>query len=193
MSTFEPVPACDRGIPPGRVSGGQRPDRHFWRHLRCAEGRLWVGLGLSAMSAQYPVCWKADIGGRFRRTRPRLLPLPHSGSGVNSASPGTGSKRPDFQSALAASMRSRREETKFHQMWRGPSIAAPPRIASRVGVAAVTVMRSPGRNTSSRPVAKRSPTCRSRRRRHRLRAPRRPHRAAGLPLLRASRRRRSWV
>ena len=42
---------------------------------------------------------------------------------MNSAvSPGTMSKRPAFQSALAASMRSLREETKFHQMWRGPSI-----------------------------------------------------------------------
>ena len=40
-----------------------------------------------------------------------------SGSGMNSsASPGTVSKRPAFHSALACSMRSFREETKFHQM-----------------------------------------------------------------------------
>ena len=39
-----------------------------------------------------------------------------SGSGMNSVSPGTALNRPDFQSAFACSMRSRREETKFHQM-----------------------------------------------------------------------------
>jgi hypothetical protein len=96
--------------------------------------------GLSAMRTQYPVCrkrtWLGDLGEHA---------LPHSGSGVNSASPGTGSKRPDFQSAFAASIRSRRDETKFHQMWRGPSIAAPPRMASRMGVTAVTVRRSPAK------------------------------------------------
>src|SRR5258705_551225 len=50
----------------------------------------------------------------------------YSGSGMNSLSPGTASKRPAFQSALACSMRSWREETKFHQMWRGAAPAAPP-------------------------------------------------------------------
>jgi hypothetical protein len=39
-----------------------------------------------------------------------------SGSGMNSVSPGTGVKRPVFQSSLASSMRSRRDDTKFHQM-----------------------------------------------------------------------------
>jgi hypothetical protein len=39
-----------------------------------------------------------------------------SGSGMNSVSPGTGVKRPLFQFSFACSMRSRREETKFHQM-----------------------------------------------------------------------------
>jgi hypothetical protein len=35
---------------------------------------------------------------------------------MNSVSPGTGVKRPLFQFSFACSMRSRREETKFHQM-----------------------------------------------------------------------------
>jgi hypothetical protein len=39
-----------------------------------------------------------------------------SGSGMNSASPLTMVNRPAFQSALACSMRSLREDTKFHQM-----------------------------------------------------------------------------
>ena len=82
----------------------------------------------------------------------------HSGSGMNSlSSPGTVSKRPAFQSALACSMRSLREETKFHQMWRGPSIAAPPTSTTRASLAAVTVMASPGRKISSRPGANLSP------------------------------------
>src|SRR5580658_3189109 len=56
---------------------------------------------------------------------------------MNSAvSPGTMSKRPAFQSALAASMRSWREETKFHQMWRGPSMAAPPTMTKWASLAA---------------------------------------------------------
>ena len=76
---------------------------------------------------------------------------------MNSVSPGTKSKRPAFQSALAWSMRSLREETKFHQMWRGPSMAAPPTTASRAGETAVTVMWSPGLKTSRRPDSNRSP------------------------------------
>ena len=40
----------------------------------------------------------------------------HSGSGMNSASPGTGVKRPACQSAFACSMRSFELDTKFHQM-----------------------------------------------------------------------------
>ena len=39
-----------------------------------------------------------------------------SGKGMNSASPLTIANRPAFQSALASSMRSLREDTKFHQM-----------------------------------------------------------------------------
>ena len=39
-----------------------------------------------------------------------------SGSGMYSVSPGTGLNRPDFQSSFDCSMRSRREETRFHQM-----------------------------------------------------------------------------
>ena len=53
--------------------------------------------------------------------------------------------------------RSLREETKFHQMWRGPSMVAPPTRTTRASVAAVTVRLSPGRKTRSCPDAKRSP------------------------------------
>ena len=71
---------------------------------------------------------EADGASRaFRREdgASRLLPghdskvtcLYLSGSGMNSiSSPGTLSKWPAFQSALACSMRSLRDETKFHQM-----------------------------------------------------------------------------
>lgn len=38
-----------------------------------------------------------------------------SGSGMNSCSPGTMVKRPALHCAFASSMRSLREETKFHQ------------------------------------------------------------------------------
>src|SRR6185312_7774176 len=73
----------------------------------------------------------------------------YSGSGMNSCSCGTGAKRPDFQSCFACSIRSLLEETKFHQMWRGPSSASPPRSIMRVGLIVFTVMRSPGRKTRS--------------------------------------------
>src|SRR5258707_4855100 len=42
----------------------------------------------------------------------------HSGSGMNSVSLGTCAKLPLFQSALACSIRSLLEETKFHQICR---------------------------------------------------------------------------
>src|SRR5215210_8847339 len=59
-----------------------------------------------------------------------------SGSGMNSRSPGTLANRAAFHSALACSIRSMREETKFHQMWRGPSIGSPPSIMKRASVRA---------------------------------------------------------
>jgi hypothetical protein len=40
----------------------------------------------------------------------------YSGKRMNSVSPGTGSKRPVFQSSLACSMRSLLHETKSHQI-----------------------------------------------------------------------------
>src|SRR5215475_4349309 len=63
-----------------------------------------------------------------------------SGSGMNSVSPGTGVKRPVFQSCFACSMRSFDEETKFHQMCRGPSSAVPPRNIMRQLLTARTVI-----------------------------------------------------
>src|SRR5581483_5968367 len=62
----------------------------------------------------------------LRDTSPYEWGGDQSGSGMNSGSPGTLAKRPSFQSALARSMRSFEEETKFHQIWRGPSSGAPP-------------------------------------------------------------------
>jgi hypothetical protein len=53
---------------------------------------------------------------RKRFTGFTVLRFYPSGRGMNSVSPGTGAKRPDFQSSLASSMRSRRDDTKFHQM-----------------------------------------------------------------------------
>ena len=73
------------------------------------------------------------------------------------SSPGTLPKWPAVHSALACSMRSLRDETKFHQMWRGPSIGAPPTMTKCVSVAAVMVTLSPGLNTSSRPGSNLSP------------------------------------
>src|ERR1700752_3084725 len=77
-----------------------------------------------------------------------------SGSGINSASPGTGAKRPAFQSALACSMRSRELETKFHQRYRGPSSGSPPSNSKRTAEAALTRIVSPDENTKSRPGSK---------------------------------------
>ena len=50
---------------------------------------------------------------------------------MNSVSPGTVSNLAIFQSALACSMRSLLEDTKFHQMCRGPSIGSPPSAMKR--------------------------------------------------------------
>src|SRR6185312_5872293 len=53
------------------------------------------------------------------------------------SSPGTLPKWPAFHSALACSMRSLRDDTKFHQMWRGPSIGAPPTMTKCASLAAL--------------------------------------------------------
>ena len=53
-------------------------------------------------------------------------------------SPGTGAKRPSCQSAFACSMRSFELETKFHQICRGPSSAAPPSSRSRAAPSAAS-------------------------------------------------------
>src|SRR5262249_9240959 len=76
-----------------------------------------------------------------------------SGSGMNSLSPGTLAKRPSFQSSLALSIRSCDDDTKFHQLWRGPSIGAPP--------SSISLAPSPPANTSTGELAvstARSPT-----------------------------------
>ena len=66
-------------------------------------------------------------------------------------SPGDGVKATSLPVPAAARMRSRRDETKFHQIWRGPSIGSPPSISASLARAARIVMRSPGRNTSRLP------------------------------------------
>ena len=70
----------------------------------------------------------------------RLRDRYRSGSGMNSVSSGTLAKRPVFQSSLACSIRSLLEETKFHQMCRGPSSAVPPRNIMRAFRVARTVI-----------------------------------------------------
>jgi hypothetical protein len=77
-----------------------------------------------------------------------------SGKGMNSSvSPGTGSNRPAFQSAFAGAIRSGRDDTKFHQMCRGPSIVSPPMTTKRAASLSVllTVNASFGRNTNNCP------------------------------------------
>ena len=76
-----------------------------------------------------PDGWLSERAGqsrpRLRETDPvcRKLGAHFAGSGMNSiSSPGTLPKWPAVHSALACSMRSLRDDTKFHQMWRGPSI-----------------------------------------------------------------------
>jgi len=66
-----------------------------------------------------------------------------SGNGIYSiSSPGTLPKWPAAHSAFACSMRSLRDDTKFHQMCRGPSIGAPPTMTKWVSVTAVIQLGS---------------------------------------------------
>ena len=46
--------------------------------------------------------------------------------------------------SFACSIRSFELETKFHQMWRGPSIGAPPQITKWLSRTALSVTVSPG-------------------------------------------------
>ena len=58
--------------------------------------------------------------------------------------------RPSFQSALACSMRSLREETKFHQMKRCPSSLSPP-IITKCTAALALIRVAALSGTSGRP------------------------------------------
>src|SRR5437764_11123 len=61
---------------------------------------------------------------------------------MNSVSPGTFGKRPSRQSRLACSIRSGRLETRFHQMWRAPSIGGPPSSRRRGSARGARTWRS---------------------------------------------------
>ena len=116
-------------------------------------------------SSKFPACYRAKLvifanprDAVFVHRGPRSPRRWHletarqasgSGRGMNSVSPGTVSNLAIFQSALACSMRSLLEDTKFHQMCRGPSIGSPPSAINRASVFALMVMRSPGRKTRS--------------------------------------------
>ena len=53
------------------------------------------------------------------------------------------------QSSFARSIRSRRDDTKFHQMNRGPSSGAPPTTTKRPPRGAPTCAGAPGASTAS--------------------------------------------
>jgi len=65
--------------------------------------------------------------------------------------------RADFQSSFACSILSRRDETKFHQIYRGPSKAAPPRNIRRARRIARTLMQSSRTEDQKRGASKLSP------------------------------------
>ena len=68
---------------------------------------------------------------------------------MRSVSPGTRPIRSASQSAAACAMRSLREDTKFHQMWRGPSGAPPTSITRAAPPAARSVAVLPAGGTAS--------------------------------------------
>ena len=75
--------------------------------------------------------------------------------------------------AFACSIRSGREETKFHQIWRGPSIVSPPTITSRAGSSsALRITIASGRSTKTGQTGNDHSQCSPHPRPHRLRAPR---------------------
>src|SRR4029077_787424 len=109
----------------------------------------------------------AALGGLVPHAERQRLYLPvvaqRSGSGMNSGSPGTLAKRFSLQSAFAFSMRSLLEDTKFHQMWRGPSIGAPPSSITLAPPAPATISAGcAGLRTARSPTrSRRSPTAAS--------------------------------
>src|SRR4029077_4640773 len=155
---FHPRSRGRAGVGAGDV-GGTRPDQRRQPIYRAQSGqapeRPETGPVEGNRADQAEAAGSADPAeASMTETSPRC----QSGSGINSlSSPGTVSKRASFQSALACSMRSLRDETKFHQMWRGPSMLAPPSSTTRASFTAVSEMGSPGRNTSRRPAANLSP------------------------------------
>jgi hypothetical protein len=122
--------------PPHSIGQDRRPNRPVWA------GRLRCG------------CHRHQT--RFVRifVTPSIFYVSQrSGSGINSLSPGTLAKRPAFQSALACSMRALDDDTKFHQMWRGPSMVAPPSsISFAPSAPASTSTGEPAASTARSPT-----------------------------------------
>ena len=91
-------------------------------------------------------------GVEYARAAWRALKAQSAGSGMNSSwSCGGSVKRPACQSALACSMRSLDEETKFHQMCRSP-IGSPPSSMIVAGSTPVNSTGWPGVKTSIWPA-----------------------------------------
>jgi hypothetical protein len=65
--------------------------------------------------------------------------------------------RPPFQSALACSMRSLDDDTKFHSMKRSPT-GSPPSSMTMAGTTAVKTTGGPGLNTGICPWLKTCPS-----------------------------------
>src|SRR5690606_42089809 len=109
-------------------------------HLQQALPHRGEGGGLSARSSRVSY----DIG---------LAGAPRSGgNGTNSSEARSGSfMRPARQSALACSMRSLRDDTKFQSMKRGPT-GSPPMATSTDGARAVSIAGLPDAKMPMRPA-----------------------------------------
>ena len=112
---------------------------------------------------------------------------------MNSGSPGTLAELPSFQSALACSMRSLHDDTKFHQIWR---CAVHRRAAQQHHLrrrAGHDLRRLPRSSTARSPTpSRRSPRRRPPRRRHRRHARHvRPTSRSWRPAANSARHRRS--
>src|SRR5215471_2804857 len=146
---------CDKTFVPSfrGSAAGREPGIHNHRSGSMDSGLAFASLrrpGMTGLAKVDTLAPRVLIHARLGRSLAKCS-VHFSGSGMNSiSSPGTLPKWPAAHSALACSIRSLREETKFHQMCRGPSMGAPPRIIRCASVTAWRVIASPGRNTNRR-------------------------------------------